>query len=636
MSYNGYCKECFDLLTLPSTTSYFDHKLSYADLCNSIEQGCQLCKILHDAWLENLSRKRNLPRDEIVQLALTNKTSFNIGGDEQFTISPLRLTHQSDALEIGPVIDELSYGCIFHGETEASSVVIHLALIHGQLAKIAGRLVPQNVDLRLCRQWLDDCVRDHATCPDLVKQPLPTRILDVSPKDGTQNCKLVSSEGDTGHYIALSHCWGGRTPAVTTTHNLNDRFNEIAWNALPKTFQDAVHVVRFLGFRYLWIDSLCIIQNDRADWHKQCPEMASIYSKAVMTIAVAGAKDAYEGFLRPRVSRDKTHLIHLRRSGSKETTIGVTPSINCHNGKWLRQYEGSRALASRGWAFQERLLSPRVLHFGTRQAYFECGCAKACESFRDLTEGLQMDPDGESKDPLTGNHATLLQNWYGVVQDYSLCKLKYGNDKLPALAGLASAFEHLLCDDYYAGLWKTDMVRGLSWSRAGSEGRRRELGRFGTADYYEPRSALPADVLPPSWSWASCDYAISNHRGNLGTPEIEILHPSVVSGCGSKLGQTSSESLVVRGKLKDALIRVNKVEDEEEAHLQDAEAQADLCQAQCDDPDMIDQVRMSTGDDTLVRRVKCLLLHSRPEPLQEYFGQCCSLNLSQAVLIITD
>ncbi|PVH86905.1 HET-domain-containing protein, partial [Cadophora sp. DSE1049] len=115
------------------------------------------------------------------------------------------------------------------------------------------------------------CVSEHPdeNCPPLQEWPLPTRLIDIGSLDGLERPKLTVSSGDRGLYVALSHCWGGETPLKTTTASLEQHCRSLPVRLISKTFLDAMTVTRELGFRYLWIDSLCIVQDSKLDWERR-------------------------------------------------------------------------------------------------------------------------------------------------------------------------------------------------------------------------------------------------------------------------------------------------------------------------------------------------------------------------------
>lgn len=145
---------------------------------------------------------------------------------------------------------------------------------------------------RTIQSLLGDCFRNHNECVTQFGHPLPTRLLDLS-----ESCIRLAqpSRDDEAPYIALSHCWGLACIATTTTSNFTARKQNIAIKELPKTFQDAIEITRGLGVHYLWIDSLCIIQDSEADWERESSKMASIYKNAYLTVAASRSSDGSGG-----------------------------------------------------------------------------------------------------------------------------------------------------------------------------------------------------------------------------------------------------------------------------------------------------------------------------------------------------
>jgi hypothetical protein len=129
---------------------------------------------------------------------------------------------------------------------------------------------------------------------------LPTRVLDVSADEPV----LLLTNGKCAEYVALSHCWGGRTNQMTTLENYESHQRGIKLDSLSKTFRDAVQVTQSIGIDYLWIDSLCIIQNDEADWGKEAAVMGSVYEQAYCTIMAAAASNGSVGCFAQSVDQD--------------------------------------------------------------------------------------------------------------------------------------------------------------------------------------------------------------------------------------------------------------------------------------------------------------------------------------------
>ncbi|KAH8599532.1 heterokaryon incompatibility protein-domain-containing protein [Bisporella sp. PMI_857] len=138
----------------------------------------------------------------------------------------------------------------------------------------------------MASQWITTCHESHLDCQRPPLSLLPTRVIDVG-SDYQRECpKLLECGGQTGSYIALSHCWGSGRHFTTETSNISERMKGMTWGSLPKTFQDAISITRKLKIRYLWIDSLCILQDDSADWDKELSKMSDIYKNSYLTIAV--------------------------------------------------------------------------------------------------------------------------------------------------------------------------------------------------------------------------------------------------------------------------------------------------------------------------------------------------------------
>lgn len=113
--------------------------------------------------------------------------------------------------------------------------------------------------LVLAKSWLNDCLRNHPQCEIRMVPELPRRVIDVG--NGRPRL-LIAENGARGHWVALSHCWGKTNTFKTTLKTIESLKSCIEWKELPTTFQHAILVTRALGVQYLWIDSLCIIQDD--------------------------------------------------------------------------------------------------------------------------------------------------------------------------------------------------------------------------------------------------------------------------------------------------------------------------------------------------------------------------------------
>lgn len=179
----------------------------------------------------------------------------------------------------------------------------------------------QNHPLKQIDSWLDNCLSEHPQCSHVAKQQmkLPTRVLDLDALPRREamisnkswhalfcnaECKLVENYAqEQGQYIALSYCWGTTLAYKTTKDNRESHIRGFDFGRLPKSLQDAIFLTRYLGLRYIWIDCLCIVQDDKEDWQREAAFMADVYSNSYLTIAAERASDSGEGFLGPRKIR---------------------------------------------------------------------------------------------------------------------------------------------------------------------------------------------------------------------------------------------------------------------------------------------------------------------------------------------
>jgi len=214
---------------------------------------------------------------------------------------------------------------------------------------------------KVLQGWIQECMMSHPGC-NTDGGTLPLRVVDVG-FPGFQRPHLYVSQNKPDFYTALSHCWGSSALLRTTKSNLESHKKEICWSDLSKTFRDAIIMTQDLGIRYLWIDSICILQDDDEDWQIQSSQMASIYSKAQVVLAATDAKDGTDGLLFDHPSRPAKKIVKRTRTGL-EYNVYVR-NVRRHFSFRL-QYGGAQLeypLFQRAWAFQEQLLASRVIHF---------------------------------------------------------------------------------------------------------------------------------------------------------------------------------------------------------------------------------------------------------------------------------
>lgn len=340
-------------------------------------------------------------------------------------------------------------------------------------------------------EWVNRCDNDHKRCkPE--PAPLPARVLRVGDQSPSSRISLWETEGAIGSYTTLSYCWGKSNLLMATRATMDERKKGIDFDEMGKTFQDAVTITRALGIQNLWIDSLCICQDDKKDWEREASKMAEVYSNSYLTIAVANAKDGSVGCFSHRPPRE---YISFAYSSSKRPSGKLYASlIPVERGLSSLDTLGMRnePLSSRAWTLQERILSPRSLFYCTDQMYFECK-----EEFKGedgfYSKGRLIDIEGylslpnQSQEHIESHMRGL---WDTLIQLNMGRKLTMSSDKLPAFSGLAKKFEHTLKDKYVAGLWQSTLLGDLLWDALGVRG-----------------PWPPKYYRAPSWSWACIDDA---------------------------------------------------------------------------------------------------------------------------------
>jgi hypothetical protein len=328
---------------------------------------------------------------------------------------------------------------------------------------------PVSDALAVLSDWLEECVSCHENCAgiDTTKPELPTRVLDVCPVHATTDqIRLIEPHGLRADYAALSHCWGPPTklPLRTTKTTLHPHLTGIQLSQLPKTFQDAVVIARSVNLKYLWIDSLCIIQDDFEDWKTQAPLMGQLYSRAQLVIAATGSRDSSEGcFLERSTAAPSIDIPYVREDGVSDGCIQL--SMIRHSDSVSIELE---PLGQRGWVLQEWALARRIVHFTTKGMLWSCPALKH----------TSMCEDGNVRG------GTRAQDWNGIIDGSTWRKLTYLSDKLTAVEGIARIMQRGREDQYISGLWTGDMPQQLFW-----------VARLATR---------PLELQCfPTWSWAS-------------------------------------------------------------------------------------------------------------------------------------
>jgi len=219
---------------------------------------------------------------------------------------------------------------------------------------------------RQARHWIQDCERHHQSCQKYeASAPLPTRLVAVRRTLKGLSARLCNSQSLTSgaKYITLSHCWG-TAKFLTLREDNKDAFQKsIPIRNLTRTFQDALYATMKLGFTYIWIDSLCIIQDspNLVDWKHEAERMCNVYKNAVCNLAALAAPNGESGLF-TRQDREHCFPIGVRVNGSNIPGLASSDV----NYAYIQDYaylqmQASGPLTNRAWVFQEQLLVRRDL-----------------------------------------------------------------------------------------------------------------------------------------------------------------------------------------------------------------------------------------------------------------------------------
>ncbi|KAI1428433.1 heterokaryon incompatibility protein-domain-containing protein [Xylaria sp. FL1777] len=401
-------------------------------------------------------------------------------------------------------------------------------------------------------QWIRECQQTHALCNSRGSTPLPNRVVDVGDSDYPR-IKLYETQNEPAKYICLSHCWGTAQLIRTTTATIHQYKEGISWVELSTTFQHAIIFARKLGIQYVWIDSLCIIQDSEDDWRAESSRMATIYENSHITLAATKSGSGAGGFFSAASLECKAHELRCNEDDGMSHPIYVRR--NLHDDYKIGP--NNNPLLRRGWVFQERLLSPRVLHFGAQELFWECmeraGCEcsyisgskeKESQKLSSVSEYLLRHMLGKISHAikLSSESPQVLKNrWHEIVEEYSYLDLTFEKDKFPALSGVVKQMQRVRDAKYLAGLWEDNLVDDLLWSTfALSAGR-------------------PLRWRGPTWSWVSVNGRIQyvSNSDEVNRTFAKIIEVECTPLATDSTSELVSATIVVSSHMVTAVLRKN-------------------------------------------------------------------------------
>ncbi|KAH8898813.1 hypothetical protein GQ53DRAFT_836840 [Thozetella sp. PMI_491] len=364
---------------------------------------------------------------------------------------------------------------------------------------------------KLAKYWVKRCESSHKTCQKFSSEEtsLPTRVVDVSSE--TRDPFLVESHGLYGRFCALSYCWGEATSPSgfyrTTKSNLSSHQRGMPLLDLPSTLRESIIVARNLGFRYIWIDALCIIQDDGEDWARETARMQLIYAGASLTISTLTSKSSEDGLFTNRRSRISTAVClnyrvpkafreYAQQSGTASRPLpGSVPIylVACPYVLPAMEPALSGTVHRRAWTLQEQMMSTRILYYGLGCLWWECfelQGSESCPGPLTISDAVSWERS-ETKNAVRGlltepwSPADVFKSWQDLLSDYTSRSLTNQRDRLTAILGLGKIMEPYMKSEFVAGVWSGNwLLKSLCWEVIGSQEATRN-----------PQF--------PSWSWAS-------------------------------------------------------------------------------------------------------------------------------------
>jgi hypothetical protein len=398
----------------------------------------------------------------------------------------------------------------------------------GTTTNLASKAVGRQI-----KKWIHDCNEGHAKCVKAARTTwVPTRLLDLQFGDGT-SVRLIDTryEHTIGPYVTLSHCWGSDdlpgNRCLTTSADtvMLHQTKGIKISDMNSTnFEQAIDVARHINIRYIWIDSLCIVQGPGGNFHTEGQLMHKVYRNSYCNLAAADSANSRGGLFRRREPSD---VFQGTFKGNGSSTIfGTTTWRIVAENLWEKELLETH-IYTRGWVFQgrsvrflsneiiccslilERMLSPRILHFSRNQIFWDCGMISACETF---PSGLPLAlDDAASNDrhwrgrlqessslahpPISGIIDNSVEDfWISAVLRYTQCNLTNQVDKTKAIWSIAMLVREVWSEDYGVGVWALAVEEQLSWI---------------VLDVNKSLRSIDLQWRLPSWSWTSVQGAVS-------------------------------------------------------------------------------------------------------------------------------
>jgi hypothetical protein len=476
------CESCTEFVEWIARPGLDDTSHSFIWLRRASWKACQFCNLFIRP------RSNENPSDVAVALELFFTRYPSVIQDEKDLLcsgrleGPISLEYEYFATDISFWADNGMVDSVFASISQPLIKVLGTPACE-RFVRRKSILGPDFTDMcTFTKVWLRDCQSFHSACDLGSLKGSPSRLLHIVSDLEAIVVKLVETKGAQNlEYCALSHCWGPaeKRPLCTTRGNYQNHLAGISLEQLPKTFRDTVLLAQGLDIEYVWIDSLCIVQDDRQDWEAEAIKMASVYKNAVLVVAASDAKDSTEGLFITDRAQEPVMVVPYIANGVVKGSFNIL-KMKSHN-----QDPKSSLLETRAWVFQERLLAKRLVYFTRDEVFWECTQSGVAEPCRRRYFGFL-------------EHLS----WTSLLESYCRRKLTNAEDRLYALRGVAEDMKRPHKGQYFHdyGVWEDDLPWQLLWQQS---------------DAYHDSLDLP------TWCWAATGgckswVQLSNdHRTNL-------------------------------------------------------------------------------------------------------------------------
>ncbi|PNP76456.1 hypothetical protein FNYG_10194 [Fusarium nygamai] len=472
------CAVCLDLMPVIGfhDTKYPYHNMDFEWVCKKATLRCRVCTLFRDATA-SMYPLFNMSWKNIQEMNYSNRSVGRRWFGETGDLLADYLWGRDGALRI-----ELIAQYAYMEEKFYTTYELYCLPEIPPPWKVIGtgthiqQYVTSPDTLDMVRGWIGECIDDHEDCKAASEdRPFPTRLVAVGDED-TKPHLFIPSSDDRGRYIALSHCWGDVMPLKTTRATFAEFYQKVDFARFPKTFQEAMIVCRKLNIEYLWIDSLCIIQDDEHDWAVESPKMCDVYQNAYLTIAAAAAHNSNEGLFhqRPFSLRKSFPTVSKNDGKVEEVEIFARPwDSRCHWQYSIGDGPESRdtnPLETRAWTLQEHVLSRRILRFTAHELVWHCRTAHLCEcrpgshankgplrliNLEALKSGEDSNDDSRILEPFIV--------WLDIIGPFTSRAITRNTDRLPAVSGIAAALAPFIKTEYIAGMWATELRTKICW-----------------------------------------------------------------------------------------------------------------------------------------------------------------------------